>query len=66
MRNTPFKEKQAEGRAAALCFSGTQVITGIQLHGWDIDWEGGVWGFYSLIFHPSPTFPRGGGIFVFI
>ena len=55
MRNTPLKERQAERQAAALLFSGTLVIRGIHLHGWDIPWEGGVWGFYSLIFGAPPS-----------
>lgn len=40
MRNTPLR--------------GMSVIRGIQLHGWDIHWKGGVWELYSIIFTPGP------------
>ena len=57
MRNTPLKEKQAERWAAALFF-GTPVIWDIRFYGWDIHWEGGTWGSYSLIFIPASPSQR--------
>ena len=58
MKNIPLQERQAERLAAALCFSDALVISGIQLLGRNIDWEGGVWGSYFLIFTAAPLSQR--------
>ena len=48
--------------AVALGFLG-KPVRGIQMKGRNSHWERGVWGVMFPDFHPSPSFPRGGGIF---
>ena len=44
------------GERLPCIFFRTLVIWGIQLYGWDIHWEGGVWRLYSLIFISASPF----------
>ena len=50
----------------ALSFLGKQVMWGVEVKGQSIHWGGSGLGVVFLDFHPSSTFPRGGGIFVLI
>ena len=58
MRNTPLKKGWQRGEQL-FCVSLVPVIRGIQFHGRNIYWEGGVWGSVSLIF--IPALPSGAG-----
>ena len=53
-----LKRGGQRGQQLPSIFPGTPVIRGIQLHGWDIYWGGGVWRWYSLIFIPTPSSQR--------
>ena len=48
--NAPLKRGRQRGEQLPCFFL---VMRGIQLHGWNIHGEGGVWGLYSLIFIPA-------------